>query len=220
MATSAKKKAPAKAAKSSKSQKTVSEASSKSKRLRTKDSRFLGWQLTPVTQASFGATTRGGSQNLKFKVLHSTGTVQTAEPRWFLVDASVAPVGRLATTIASILMGKYRPTFSRGAGAGDAVVVINASKAFFTSNKADRIVYYHHSGFMGGLKSRTAAQLLQTKPEKVLWMAVQGMMPKTKLSRYQLSLLKIYKGAEHPHGTQKPTAVEFAKPLKKIKAAV
>lgn len=210
MATTSKKKTTKKAAapKAEKAPKTASKTTTK------RSGRFLGWQNTPVTQAAFGATTRGGSQNLKFKVLHSTGSVQSVEPQWYLVDASTAPIGRVATTIATVLMGKYRPTFSRGMGSGDAVIVTNVDKIFFTSDKADRKMYYNHTMFMGGLKSATGTQMLKKAPEKVLWLAVQGMMPKNKLSRYQLSLLKIYKGTEHPHSAQKPTQLNIAKALK------
>ncbi len=184
-----------------------------------KKGRFLGWQNTPITQAAFGGKTQGGRNNTKIGILDSTGSVQSVESRWFLVDASQAPVGRLATTIASILMGKYRPTFTRGAGCGDAVIVVNAAKAFFTSDKDQKKLYYKHTLYMGGIKSATAGQMLKTKPEQVIHLAVQGMMPKNKLSRYQLSLLKVYRGADHKHASQKPVQIDFASPLKKLVTA-
>jgi large subunit ribosomal protein L13 len=198
----------------------VVEATTEKKTGRSKGTRFLGWQKTPFTQSAYGRSTQGGKGNQEFKVLASTGSVQTTQPRWYLVDASEAPVGRVATTIASILMGKYRSTFTPGAGTGDAVIVINADKAYFTSNKAEQKIYYDHSRFMGGLKSETGDKLLKRKPEKVIWLAVQGMMPKNKISRYQLSLLKIVRGAEHEHQAQKPIQVSLKKMLKKIPMAV
>lgn len=177
----------------------------------------MGWQKTPISQATFGQTTKGGRQNTKFSLKHSTGTTTELTPRWYLLDATEAPIGRLATVAATLLMGKHRASFTPGAGSGDAVIVINAEKAFFTSNKADKKVYYDHSLWMGGLSMKTAKQALLDNPEDVIWTAVQGMLPKNKLSRYQLSLLKIYKGSEHPHTAQKPIVVSAKKsPLKKL----
>lgn len=179
--------------------------------------RYLGWQKTPISQSTFGQTTLGGRRNTKFSLKHSTGSVQEVNPKYYLLDASEAPIGRIATVAATLLMGKHRTTFTPGAGSGDSVVVINAEKAFFTSNKADKKVYYDHSMFMGGLSMKTAKQALIDNCEEVIWTAVQGMLPKNKLSRYQLSHLKIYKGAEHPHSAQKPLVVSAKNtPLKKL----
>ncbi len=126
---------------------------------------------------------------------------------WHLIDASKLPIGRLATVAATLLMGKHKPSFTIGAGSGDAVVVIHADKAFFTSNKADKKIYYRHSGYMGGLKMQTAGEALKKDPTKVIYDAVQGMMPKNKLSRYQLSRLKIFVGSSHPLKAQSPVEV-------------
>lgn len=210
MATAAAKKA---------TKKTETKTESQVKKSTRSPGRFLGWQLTPISQATFGRTTKGGSVNAKFTVKHSTGAVQAVEPKWYLVDAAEAPIGRLATVITTILMGKHRATFTPGMGSGDSVVVINAEKAFFTSDKADKKIYYWHSHWMGGLKSKTAKQALIDTPEDVLWEAVQGMLPKNKLSRYQLAHLKIYKGTEHPHATQKPIKISVKENgLKKLGA--
>lgn len=218
MATKSTKKEPSKAAKAT-SKKTAQKPEAKAESKRAKG-RFVGWQVSPYTQSAFGATTKGGSYNTESIILASTGSVQKTQPRYYLLDATDAPIGRLATTIATILMGKNRSTFTRGAGSGDAVIVVNAAKAFFTSNKADKKIYYWHTQYMGGLKSETAGQLLKRKPEKAIWLAVQGMLPKNKLSRYQLTLLKIYEGAEHPHKAQKPIAVKVTgQALKKIAVA-
>jgi len=199
------------------SKKKVSEGAAAPKKGRT--GRFVGWQDSPRSQSVFGATTKGGRANTSFKVLKSTGSVSVVKPAWFLIDASKAPIGRLATSIATILMGKHRSTFTPGKGCGDVVVVTNADKAFFTSNKAEKKIYYQHTRYMGGLKSKTANEVLEKNPEKALWLAVQGMMPKNKLSRYQLSLLKIYKGQEHPHKAQNPVEMALDKMMKKIPIA-
>lgn len=191
-------------------------ATTEKKSIRNKGARFLGWQLTPYSQAAYGPSTHSGRRSQKFELLASTGSVTKTESRFYLVDASEAPVGRVVTTIATLLMGKNRATFTYGAGCGDSVIVINADKAYFSANKADKKMYYSHSLYMGGLKNTTAGQMLKDKPERVIWLAAQGMMPKNKLSRYQLSLLKIYKGKEHPHSAQKPVPVSLKQPLKKL----
>jgi large subunit ribosomal protein L13 len=181
-----------------------------------KTTRFLGWQNTPIQQASFGRTTQGGKHNTKFLVKHSTGSVQAVEPQWYVLDASEAPIGRLASTIAVLLSGKHRATFTPGAGSGDFVAVINADKAYFTSDKAEKKIYYWHTRYMGGLKSESARHALERRPEEVIWEAVQGMLPKNKLSRYQLAHLKIYKGSENPHAAaQKTVALSLKKDLLK-----
>lgn len=166
--------------------------------------RFIGWQDTPIHQASFGSTTKGGRRNQRFAMKKSTGSVQEVKPKWYWVDASEAPIGKLATVIAKVLMGKQRPTFTPGAGSGDYVAVVNASQAYFTSNKQDKKVYYWHSGWVGGIKSETAREALQKHPERVIYDAVKGMMPKNRLSRYQLSHLRIFHGADHHLQAQKP----------------
>jgi len=171
--------------------------------------RFIGWQDTPIQQATFGRTTKGGRNNTKSILKHSTGAVKEVSKSWFLLDASEAPVGRLASVAAYILMGKHRPTFTPGAGSGDGVIVINADKAFFTSDKADKKIYYWHTKFMGGLKMETARDALIKHPEKVIWDAVQGMLPHNKLSRYQLALLKIFRTAEHGQKSQKPNTISL-----------
>lgn len=181
--------------------------------------RYLDWQKTPISKATFGRTTQGGKINTKFGLKHSTGSIQSYEPKWYLLDASEAPIGRIATVAATLLMGKHRPTFTPGAGSGDGVILINAAKAYFTSDKADKKLYYNHSLWMGGLKVKSARQFMKDDPAKVLWLAVQGMMPKNKLSRYQLARLKVFVGAEHTMSSQKPIVVSAAKEsLKKLGA--
>ncbi len=122
--------------------------------------------------------------------------------KWVQIDAADKVVGRLASEIAAILRGKNNPKFVPHYDSGDFVVVVNADKIRFTGGKETKKVYYHHTGYIGGMKEKTADKLLATKPEEVLRIAVGGMLPKNPLGRAQLSKLKIYKGSEHPHAAQ------------------
>jgi large subunit ribosomal protein L13 len=123
---------------------------------------------------------------------------------WFVVDAEGKVLGRVATTIANILRGKHKPTYSPSVDTGDFVIVLNAGKIELTGTKLDKKVYYRHSGFPGGIKSTTAGQLMAKKPEEVIKKAVKGMLPKNKLARHMLKKLKIYTAGEHPHEAQQP----------------
>ncbi len=127
--------------------------------------------------------------------------------KWFVVDATDQIVGRLATQVARILRGKDNPRFTPHTDTGDFVVVINAERVRFTGNKNEGKMYHQHTGYPGGVRSNSAGELLESKPEEVIYKAVQGMLPKNPLGRSVLSKLKVYKGAEHPHAAQKPTAV-------------
>jgi large subunit ribosomal protein L13 len=129
--------------------------------------------------------------------------------KWYLVDAENKVLGRLASKIASRLRGKHKPIFTPHADTGDFIVVINADKVSLTGSKAEKKVYYHHTGYVGGLKEITAQKLLAKKPEQVLRLAVKGMLPKNSLGRRQLRKLKIYAGSEHPHEAQKPMKLEI-----------
>jgi len=132
------------------------------------------------------------------------------EPRgWHLVDAAGHAPGRLATRIARVLMGKHRPTYTPHVDTGEFVVVINAGKVKFTGNKAEGQRYWRHSGYQGSLKSKTAAEVLATKPEDVMYTAVKKMLPKTKLGRQMVRKLKVYAGADHPHAAQAPQPLAF-----------
>jgi large subunit ribosomal protein L13 len=187
----------------------MAQTETKTKTTKTpKTTRFLGWQDSPIQQASFGRTTKGGRQNQEFALKNSVGPVKGVRKTWYVLDASETPIGRLASVASSILMGKHRTTWTPGAGSGDGVIVINASKAYFTSNKADKKIYYWHTQWMGGLKSQTAKLALEKNPEDVIWQAVQGMLPKNRLSRYQLAVLKIFKGA-HNQAAQKPVTISL-----------
>jgi large subunit ribosomal protein L13 len=129
---------------------------------------------------------------------------QTVNHAWFVIDAQDQILGRLATRIATALRGKHKPTFTPHVDTGDFVIVINADKVRFTGNKLQTKEYYRYSGYPGGLKVRTAADLIKRDPERIIVQAVKGMLPKNKLSRQVLSKLKVYAGAEHPHIGQQP----------------
>lgn len=126
------------------------------------------------------------------------------ERRWYLIDARGRVLGRLASKIATILRGKHKPTFAPNVDGGDFVVVINAEKVILTGKKLRTKVYYRHSGYPGGLKSTTPEKLLKEHPERILQMAVKGMLPKNKLGDALLKKLKIYAGPAHPHQAQRP----------------
>jgi len=129
--------------------------------------------------------------------------------RWLIIDAEDQILGRLASRVARILSGKEKPVFTSHVDTGDFVVVVNAEKVRLTGQKLDKKVYYRHSGFPGGIKSMTARELLERKPERVIKSAVKGMLPKSRLGTSMLGKLKIYAGAEHPHEAQKPEKIEL-----------
>ncbi|HVP74856.1 MAG TPA: 50S ribosomal protein L13 [Gaiellaceae bacterium] len=123
---------------------------------------------------------------------------------WYLVDAEGQTLGRLATQIADTLRGKRKPQYTPHVDTGDFVVVVNAEKIAVTGNKLDQKMYRRHSGYPGGLKSRTLREQLDQRPTEVVRSAVRGMLPKNRLAREQLTKLKVYAGPEHPHASQNP----------------
>ena len=127
---------------------------------------------------------------------------------WYLVDAEGKTLGRLATQIADTLRGKRKPQYTPHVDTGDFVVVVNAEKIQVTGNKLDQKRYYRHSGYPGGLRSRTLREQLERRPTEVLRLAVKGMLPKNRLARQQITKLKIYAGPEHPHEAQNPRPLE------------
>ena len=127
---------------------------------------------------------------------------------WYLVDADGQTLGRLATQIADTLRGKRKPVYTPHVDTGDFVVVVNAEKIAVTGNKLDQKRYYRHSGYPGGLKSRSLRDQLERRPTEVLRIAVKGMLPKNRLARQQITKLKIYAGPEHPHEAQNPRPLE------------
>ncbi len=131
------------------------------------------------------------------------------EGRWSVVDASGAVLGRLATKIASRLQGKHNPLYTPHVDTGDCIVVINADKVMLTGRKLDQKKYYRHSGYIGSLKTTTARELRDKRPEDLVRFAVKGMLPKNKLGRKQFKKLKVYAGDQHPHQAQNPEVLEF-----------
>jgi large subunit ribosomal protein L13 len=135
-------------------------------------------------------------------------TPATRQRDWLLFDAEGVVLGRLATAVADALRGKRKPEYTPHVDTGDFVVVINAEKVRVTGNKLDHKRYYRHSGYPGGLRSRTLAEMLERRPEEVIRQAVKGMLPRNRLGRQQLRKLKVYAGPEHPHDAQRPKSVE------------
>lgn len=140
-----------------------------------------------------------------------TATPSNRERNWLVVDASGQTLGRLATRIANALRGKNKPTYTPHIDTGDFVIVVNAEKVSVTGNKRVAKRYYRHSGYPGGLRSRTLEQMLERRPEEVIRLAVKGMLPRNRLARKQLTKLKIYAGPDHPHAAQKPQPMEVGK---------
>lgn len=126
------------------------------------------------------------------------------ERKWYVIDAAGKPVGRVATVAASLLRGKHKPTFTPHVDCGDHVVIVNCDQAVFTGNKLEQKKYYRHSGWVGGLKSTTAGEMMKAHADKAMTLAVKGMVPDTTLGRNALTRLRTYKGAEHNHAAQKP----------------
>jgi len=126
------------------------------------------------------------------------------QDRWWVVDADGAVLGRLAAEIAARIRGKYNPMYTPHVDTGDSVIVINAEKIKLTGRKMDQKTYYRHSGYIGGLRSITARQLLEKRPEDLIRNAVRGMLPKNRLGRQLNKKLKVYAGSEHPHSAQQP----------------
>ncbi|MBS0245297.1 MAG: 50S ribosomal protein L13 [Proteobacteria bacterium] len=133
------------------------------------------------------------------------------EKKWLLIDASGLVVGRLASIVAMRLRGKHKATYTPHVDDGDNVIIINASKVVFTGRKRDQKVYHHHTGFIGGIKERSAKQIMDGRfPERIVEKAVQRMLPRGPLGRVQFGNLRVYPGAEHPHEAQKPEKVDVA----------
>ncbi len=131
------------------------------------------------------------------------------ERRWWIVDAADKPLGRLATEIARVLRGKHKPMYTPHLDTGDHVVVINASRVALTGRKAEQKTYFRHSGYMGGEKHIPFRRMIEKHPERVIELAVKGMLPKNDLGRAMRKKLKVYAGAEHPHQGQRPEPLEI-----------
>ena len=131
------------------------------------------------------------------------------ERKWYVVDAEGATLGRLVSEIAKVLRGKNKPEYTPHIDTGDYVIVVNAEKVKVTGKKLQQKIYYNHSDYVGGMKETTLAELLAKKPEKVIELAVKGMLPKGPLGREMFTKLHVYAGAEHPHAAQQPEALTF-----------
>jgi len=130
------------------------------------------------------------------------------ERKWYVVDARDAILGRLATKIAVYLRGKNKPVFTPNVDTGDFIIVINADKVRLTGRKLDNKVYYHHTGYIGGIKAQTAKSMMDKHPERIIDNDVWGILPKNTLGKQMLKKLKVYKGAEHPHQAQAPEILQ------------
>ena len=130
------------------------------------------------------------------------------ERKWYIVDAANKPLGRTATEVARLLRGKHKPTYTPNEDVGDFVIVINCKDAILTGKKLDQKVYRHHSGFIGGMKETSARVMMDTKPERAMFLAVKGMLPHTKLGRQMIKKVRVYAGSEHENMAQKPEVWE------------
>ncbi len=139
-----------------------------------------------------------------------TPTPKDINHDWFVVDAEDMVLGRIATQIASRLRGKHKPEFAPHMDNGDFIVVVNAEKIKVTGKKLSDKNYYHHTGYPGGIRSKTLSEMLASKPEEVIRIAVRGMLPKNRLGRALIKKLKVYAGPEHPHEAQNPQPLELA----------
>ncbi|MFC2029777.1 50S ribosomal protein L13 [Chloroflexota bacterium] len=138
-----------------------------------------------------------------------TGKTAEIERDWYVIDAEGQTLGRLASRIAPILKGKHKPIYTPHLDCGDFVVIVNAEKVRVTGRKLDQKLYHRHSGYPGGLTSITLREQLDKHPERVLYAAVKGMLPKNKLGRRLIKKLKVYAGDSHPHQAQQPRSLEF-----------
>ena len=133
----------------------------------------------------------------------------TIERKWYVVDASGYTLGRLASEVAKVLRGKNKPIFTPHIDTGDYVIIVNADKVKVTGRKLDQKIYYHHSEYVGGMKETTLREMMARKPEKVVELAVKGMLPKGPLGRQMYTKLHVYAGPEHNHQAQKPEVLTF-----------
>ena len=134
---------------------------------------------------------------------------RTVERKWYVVDATNVPLGRLASKVASILRGKYKPSYTPNVETGDFVIIINSDKVLLTGKKLENKYYRYHTGYIGGLKEVAYGKLIAERSDLAVYEAVRGMLPKNSLGRQMIKKLRIYKGAEHNHAAQKPEALKL-----------
>jgi len=166
------------------------------------------------TPGASGPALRGGRPPTT--QLRKIGLVRTFSPKvteieraWYVVDADGLVLGRLASRVAAVLRGKHRPYFAPHVDTGDHVIVVNADKVVLTSGKAEAKLAYRHSGYPGGLRATSYAELLEEQPAELIRRSVRGMLPKNSLGRQMLSKLNVYAGPDHPHAAQKPQPLEL-----------
>ena len=128
--------------------------------------------------------------------------------KWYIIDATGKPLGRVATEVSKLLMGKHKPTYTPNQDTGDHVIILNCKDVVLTGKKLDQKIYRHHSGYIGGMKEVTARDMLNNNPEKAMMLAVKGMLPKNKLGRQMITKIRIYAGSEHENHAQKPEVWE------------
>ena len=131
------------------------------------------------------------------------------ESKWYIIDAANKPLGRVATEAAKLLRGKHKPTYTPNLDNGDHVIILNCNEMVLTGHKMDQKIYRHHSGYIGGLKETTAREMMAKSPEKMMMLAIKGMLPKNSLGRQMLKKVRIYAGSEHENVAQKPEVWEF-----------
>jgi large subunit ribosomal protein L13 len=161
--------------------------------------------------AGEGTVKAGANSGFLRRIPLKTYSMKLAEVAkdWLVVDAEDVVLGRLATQVATYLRGKHKPTFTAHLDMGDNVIVLNAAKVKLTGQKREKKVYVRHTGYMGGQRVMPMSKLMENRPEEVIMRAVKGMLPKTRLGRKQLGNLRVYAGAEHPHGPQQPKVVDL-----------
>ena len=131
------------------------------------------------------------------------------ESKWYIIDAANKPLGRVATEAAKLLRGKHKPTYTPNLDNGDHVIILNCNDMVLTGHKLDQKIYRHHSGYIGGMKETTAREMIAKSPEKMMMLAIKGMLPKNSLGRQMLKKVRIYAGSEHENVAQKPEVWEF-----------
>ena len=131
------------------------------------------------------------------------------ESKWYIIDAANKPLGRVATEAAKLLRGKHKPTYTPNIDNGDHVIILNCNDMVLTGHKLDQKIYRHHSGYIGGMKETTAREMMAKSPEKMMMLAIKGMLPKNTLGRQMLKKVRIYAGSEHENAAQKPEVWEF-----------
>jgi large subunit ribosomal protein L13 len=170
-----------------------------------------GFPAHGVGGYDFRPPDRGPRRDPLSAVKTYVATPSTRQRDWVLVDANGKTLGRLATQVADMLRGKRKPEYTPHVDTGDFVVVVNAEKIHVTGDKRAAKQYRRHSGYPGGLRSRSLEQMLQRQPEEVIRIAVKGMLPRNRLARQQLTKLKVYAGPDHPHAAQQPQPIEVEK---------